>query len=288
MEPADEALAESAALAHRQAPALCRRDPTGDSCAWHHGLWPTLRALGLVTEPALHGEFLRDAFTALASPATCPRLLLCGAADHALLAQALAALGPQGAAITVLDLCETPLMLNRWYAQRAGAPISTRRSDILDYASGEPFDAICTHAFLGNFDGQQRVALMAKWRELLRPGGCVITVNRLRPGRGTGRITFGPEQVRAYRERVLKAAQSVGTALPMTAAQLAADAETYAGRQFIYPLQSVDELRALFEQGEFAIEHLSTAPLAQAARQPVDVPTMPSGDDYAHLIAVRR
>jgi SAM-dependent methyltransferase len=188
----------------------------------------------------------------------------------------------------VLDLCETPLMLNRWYAERVSAPISTCRSDILDYASGEPFDAICTHAFLGNFDPQQRVALVAKWRSLLRAGGHVITVNRLRPGRGPGRIAFGPGQVRAYHERVVQAANATARALPMSAAELAGAAETYASRQFIYPLQSADELRALFEHGGFAIEHLSTRPLAQEARLPVNVPTMPSGDDYAHLIAARR
>lgn len=289
MQSLDEALEEAALIAHRQAPALCRRDPSsGESCAWHHGLWPSLRALGLVTEPALHGEFLRRGLAALASAGARPRLLLSGAADHALLAQALAALGAGGSEVTVLDLCETPLMLNRWYAERIGETICTHRSDILDLTAAEPFDAICTHAFLGNFDGQQRVALMAKWRELLQPGGRVITVNRLRPGTEAGRITFDPEQARAYRERVLEAAQSFDGALPMTAAELAAGAEAYAARQFIYPLRSADELRALFEQGGFAIEHLSSAPLAPAARQPVNVPTMPSGDDYAHVIAVRR
>ena len=63
----DEALEEAARLAREQAPALCRRDAaTGTSCDWHHGLWPTLRLLGLATAPALHGEFLRTALAGVA------------------------------------------------------------------------------------------------------------------------------------------------------------------------------------------------------------------------------
>lgn len=286
--PADAGLAESAALAYAQAPALCRRDPaTRETCAWHHGLWPTLRLLGMATEPALHGEFLRSALAALAPAGTRPRILLSGAADHALLALALAARGARGAHLTVLDICETPLMLNRRFAQYAGADSATHRADILDFEVAEPFHAICTHAFLGNFDASRRPALVARWRALLAPGGRVVTVNRLRPGR-SGRITFDEQQVNAYRARVLHAAKSGRHALPMSLAELGGAAERYARRQFIYPLQTADELRALFEDGGFSVEHLSVAPLGAPARAGISVPTMPGADDYAHLIAVRR
>lgn len=289
MPPPDAALAESAALAWAQAPASCRRDPaTRVSCAWNHGLWPTLRLLGLVTEPALHGEFLRDALAALAAGERAPRILLSGAADHALLEQVLAARGAQGARITVLDICETPLLVNRWFAQQAGAQIATRRADILEFADGEPFDAICTHAFLGNFDATRRAALVAKWRALLRPGGRVITVNRLRPGRGPGTVAFSADQVRAYRERALRAAQGREHALAMSTTALASATDDYASRQFVHPVQSADEVRALFEGGGFAIEQLSVAPLGSRAGAQINVPTVPGGDDYAHLIAARR
>ena len=155
----DEALEEAARLARDEAPSLCRADAAGGTCAWHHGLWPTLRLLGLVTEPALHGEFLRGALAAVAGKA--PRVLLSGAADHALLAQVLAAFASRTLRITVLDICETPLLLNRWYAGRAGVAIETCRSDILDYAAPRAFDAICTHAFLGNFDAARARAFAA-------------------------------------------------------------------------------------------------------------------------------
>ena len=47
-------------------------------------------------------------------------------------------------------------------------------------------------------------------------------------------------------------------------------------------------MRALFEGGGFAIEQLSVAPLGSRAGAQINVPTVPGGDDYAHLIAARR
>lgn len=278
----DEALFEAARLAREQAPALCRRTADGASCDWHHGLWPTLRLLGLVTEPALHADFLHEALAGIAGER--PRVLLSGAADHALLAQVLAAFGARLPEVTVLDICETPLLLNRWYASRAGTDVATRRADILEFETPQPFDAVCTHAFLGNFDGAQRAALAAKWHALLRPGGKVVTVNRLRPGHVAQWTAFSVEQVWAYRARVEEAAKARALQVP----RLGKAAEAYASRQTIFPLGSAAELRALFEAAGFGIEHLSVAPLPAAARQQVSAPTVPGGDNYARLIAVRR
>ena len=279
----DEALAEAAQLAREQAPALCRRDAaTGSSCDWHHGVWPTLRLLGMVTAPALHGEFLRAALAGVAAER--PRVLLSGAADHALLAQVLAAFGTRAPEVTVLDICETPLLLNRWYAERAGTRIATQRSNILEFDAPAAFDAVCTHAFLGNFDTAQRSALASKWHALLRPGGKVVTVNRLRPGHEAQWTAFSVEQVWAYRARVEEAAAARALQLP----RLGQAAERYASRQTIFPLGSAAELRALFERAGFGIEQLAVATLPAAARQQVSAPTVPGGDSYALLVAVRR
>ncbi len=279
----DEGLEEAARLARAQAPALCRRDAaTGTACDWHHGLWPTLRLLGLVTAPALHGDFLRAALAGIAGGR--PRVLLSGAADHALLAQVLAAFGARAPEVTVLDICATPLLLNRWYAERAGANIATVRSDVLDFSGQESFDVVCTHAFLGNFDAAQRTALAAKWHALLRPGGKVVTVNRLRPGHEAQWIAFSVEQVWAYRARVEDAAQARALQVP----RLGKAAETYASRQTIFPLGSAAELRALFEGAGFDIEQLTVSTLPAAVREQPSAPTVPSRDSYALLIAVRR
>jgi SAM-dependent methyltransferase len=274
-EAPDEALEEAARLAREQAPSLC------SGCDWNHGLWPTLRLLGLVTEPALHGAFLRPALAAV--PGEGPRVLLSGAADHALLAQVLAAYAGRSPRITVLDICETPLMLNRWYAGRRGVAIETQRSDILDYEAAGAFDVVCTHAFLGNFDPPKRAALMRKWHSLLQPGGKVITVNRLRPGREPQWVAFSVDQVWAYRARVEEAARARGLQVP----GLGRAAEAYAGRQAMFPLGSAMELGALLREAAFEVERMAVAPLASAKRQQVSLPTVPGSDDYVLLIAVR-
>src|SRR5688572_27639449 len=108
----DEPLAESAPLARKLAPSLCAVDPrTGERCDWQHGLWQTLRLLGLITTPVHHAEFFRGAFAGLEDGA---RILVSGTADYAMLAQVIAV--SREAKITVLDVCGTSVELNRWYA----------------------------------------------------------------------------------------------------------------------------------------------------------------------------
>ncbi|HUJ85933.1 MAG TPA: class I SAM-dependent methyltransferase [Burkholderiales bacterium] len=284
----DEALAESAPLARRLAPRLCRVDPgAGTSCAWNHGLWQTLRLLGLATTPALHAEFFRAALGSLPQQQAPLSLLISGSADYSMLAVALGAVGAD-AEPTVLDICDTPLMLNRWYAERVGRPIETCRSDIFDYAPARRFDAICTHAFLGMFPSERRPALIAKWRELLRPGGAAITVNRLRPAHAGARVEFDAAQARAFAATARARAAELGDALGVDPDALAREAETYAARQCAYPVRSAPELRALFEGAGFAVARLECAPLAPALRSGVSAPTVPGDAEYAQIVALRR
>src|SRR6185369_1501384 len=110
--------------------------------------------------------------------------------------------------ITIVDQCETPLMLNRWYAERAALAITTTRSNLLQYATSTPFDLICTHSLLSELPPARRPALLANWRTLLRPGGCVVTVNRLRPDGGSMPIGFTPDQAAAFVAAVRAKAQT--------------------------------------------------------------------------------
>ena len=290
MDGLDEPLALSAPIARRLAPSLCRRDPaTGDSCAWNHGLWQILRLLGLVVTPVHHAEFFRDALFALTDPGRPIRILVSGSADYAMLAQVLCAARAQREAlqVTVLDVCETPLMLNRWYAEHASCPVQTACSDILDYEPAEQFDAVCTHSFLAMFPHERRPDLLAKWSELLRPGGVAITVNRLRPGYSAGHAGFSAEEARTYGDLVRARAAALPAALQLEPGQLALEAATYASRLRTYPLASAGELRTLFEHAGFRPDHVSCAPIARDAQLAVAAPTVPGGADYARIIATR-
>src|SRR5262245_58823293 len=56
-----------------------------------------------------------------------PRVLISGAADYAMLDFVHKTLHSRGvnADVTVTDLCETPLALNRWYAERCSCRVTT-------------------------------------------------------------------------------------------------------------------------------------------------------------------
>src|SRR5882672_2854991 len=132
----EEPLLESAPLAWRLAPQLCNRDTgNGEDCSAMHGAWQYLRALGLVGSIDQRADFYREALAPVAEAATTPSILVCGAADYAMLAQIVAAFRGRNVEpdVTVIDLCETPLMLNRWYADRAACRIKTVREDVLKY-----------------------------------------------------------------------------------------------------------------------------------------------------------
>src|SRR5262245_1212203 len=151
MAPLDMLL-ESAPLARQMAPQLCRRDPaTGESCAWIHGLWQYLRLFGLASTPDQHAKFFLRALETVTGASGKPRVLVSGTADYAMLALVLKAYGKGTIRpdVTVVDQCETPLMLNRWYAERVAHAVTTHCCDILDYPERHSFDALCTHSFFG-------------------------------------------------------------------------------------------------------------------------------------------
>jgi SAM-dependent methyltransferase len=246
--------------------------------------------LGLALSPVYHQEFFQRALDRMQPRGEPLRVLVSGAADYAMLAQVVAALRRRAMPFTatVLDLCETPLALNGWYAGRVGVPIETHRGDILDYLPAEPFDGICTHSFLALFPIDRRPVLLAKWRELLRPGGLAITVNRVRPGHAAARVGFAAQEVDAYCETVRAKALAFGPSLGVDPDELAREARRYALEQRFYPLRSAGELRGLFEQAGFRVDELECAPIDPAARASGTAPTVPGTAEYLRIIATRR
>ena len=289
MRQTEEALELSAPLARRLAPQLCRRDAlSGESCAWNHGFWQYMRLLGLAIAPEHHAQFFGDALRP--HRAGSPRVLISGTSDYAMLALLLALFREHGGnpAVAVLDRCETSLMLNRWYAERVSAAIATHCGNILGFAPAAGYDLICTHGFFGYFDRGQRAALLSKWHALLRPGGQVITVNRLRTPAAPERTGFDERQTRAFLERVAAAAVPLQHVLDLQPAELALAAQAYAARQSVYTVRSLEEVRTLFERAGFVLDALYSAPISTAARHPVDAPTVPGSDEYVHVVATRR
>jgi SAM-dependent methyltransferase len=286
----EEPIVESAPLARWIAERLCRQDSATEAgCSWYHGFWQFLRVLDLVTTPAHHAGFFRDALQTALGGGSRLSVLISGAIDYSMLAHVLWACGLRGAAaeITVVDICDTPLFLNHWYARRTGTGIRTIRSNILGYQSAERYDVVCTHSFLGQFSPPERRELMAKWQQLLKPGGRAITVNRIRPRGSAGQAAFSPEQAQALREAVLRASGRLSQLVQIGAEDLARYAEAYASRRRPHPVNSREEFAALFEQAGFFVDHLSSAPVAAAHGEQLSGPTTPGGAEYAHIVACR-
>jgi hypothetical protein len=289
MSPIEEPLVESAPLSWQLAGQFCRGDPeTGETCAWNHGLWQFLRLMGLAGSAARRGAFYKNAIGTALSGIRSPRVLVSGATDYAMLALVAAALEDRlgTAAVTLVDVCETPLRLGQWYAGRAGMRLDVVQSDMLDYDPRAPFDLVCTDSFISRFPHRQWPELAAKWNAALRSGGSVATATRLRPRATADCIRFSDGEVEAFRGTVLRLAEEARGRFAIAPAELAARAERYARHQFNYPVRSREEVRALFEGAGFALR-MELLPADTGNPAGIAVPTVPHRGEFLGIVACR-
>jgi hypothetical protein len=245
-----------------------------------------LRRLGLAAEPADQRAFL---FPALADAVrrVGPRVLVSGSVDEAMaeLVVAAAAEAGRSADITVLDRCGTPLAVNDAFAAEAGAAVATIRSDIVAFRAAAPFDVIVTHSFLGSIAPPRRDELAANWFTLLRPGGCAITVARLRPA-GEARA-FSAQAGERLAAEVLRRAGDCAADIGIPPDELAAAARRYAGeRRASYPVRDLDEIVGLLADAGFRVSHaeMRATPGRVAG---IEGPGLPRSGAYAEVVAVR-
>lgn len=287
----DEPLEISAPVAWKLAARYCRLDPaTGVTCAWNHGLWQLLRLMGIAGTAARRGEFYRREMRKAAANKSELDILVSGASDYAMLVQiAREFAGLQTRpVITVLDICETPLRLNRWYAERSELPIKTVQSDFLDYAPDQGFDLICADSFIGRFPHEQWPRIAERFHALLQPGGRLLTASRLRTAVASPRITFPADHVAAFRDTVRANMLQAGAPAGFDIERVTAAAEQYARLQVNYPLHAEARLLAPLEQAGFRIEsrehHVHTAGKIEG----IHAPSVAAASTFLQVVAVRR
>lgn len=283
----DEPLAQSAPIAFRLAHEHCTEGPTG--CRAYHSMWQYFRLIGLISTIRTNSAFLMETLQRLAHPATCRRVLISATADYGMLAHLVHAYrrAPVEPDITVVDLCETPLALNRWYAEQYATEIRTCRSDIRHYRNDEPFDLICTHSFLGRLTPQMRSEVVGAWRALLHPGGRVVTAARVRHGVQEV-IHFSEQEVQDFHDRALALARSFEPPLDLPPEQIAEAARHYAATKESRSFGSIEALRACFEDHGFGLEQFDSG--GEAERR-IDRPSGPSRgwkSERIRIAAVRR
>jgi len=244
-----EPLAESADIAAGLAARLCP-----DDCRAYHGMWQYFRLVGLIGTIGSDGRFLMDTFERLAGNGV-RRVLIAGSADYGMLAHLLSAYRRAGRVpdVTVLDRCETPLALNRWYAEHEGLGIRTVRADIHEYAADVPFDLVCTHSFLAALDPACRPSAVRAWHAALRPGGWLVTAARVRHGAPDTPLRFPEAEIAAFRARALALAGDWSGRLALTPDEIADAAGRYARNKLLFGIKSPDVLRDLICRAGFEL-----------------------------------
>ena len=267
-----------ARIAWEEAPRLCEPD-----CRAYHRAWPLIRRLGLGAGPEGQGDFLGPAVAdCLAHGGS--DVLVSGAADEALV-RLVAEAASRPPAFTVLDRCATPLRLNAEYARRAGLSLSTVRSDILDYLPGRRFDLIVTHSFLTSFAPASLARLMGRWFELLRPGGRVVTVVRVRPDGAARRFTA--EGAGRLAEEVQLRAPACPAAAAIPADRLADAVHRYAtSRPGSHPFRALEEVTTPFLAAGFGLREASLQDAIPRVRG-IEGPGLARDGSYACVIAAR-
>lgn len=242
----DEPLGESAPIAWREAPLRC-----AGSCMAYHRVWQYLRWLGFISSIRTNSEFLSRTFQSLAPGH--PRVLVSGTADYGMLAHLHHAYASRPLEAAIVDLCPTPLLLNAWYADRVGRRVVTTRSDILDYGSDTPFDLIATHNFIGRFEPAARRRLASTWHRLLRPGGVIVTTQRVRPSSPQTATPYTDEAAAALATRAERAALRAG--LPPGDARMFHECvRAYALRKATTAIRSTTEITDVLSSCGFDVE----------------------------------
>jgi SAM-dependent methyltransferase len=287
----EEPLASSAHLARLVAPGLCHRDPvSGDDCSDVHRAWLYFRIFDVVPSPQRNPAFFQDALRQLARDGAYGRVLISGSCDYAMLAHLLHAYEVEGADadVTLVDLCPTPQYLCNWYAKWVGHPLKSQVSDILTYTNDRPFDAICTHSFLYNFRPSQRKHVIAKWHELLRPGGKLVTSARISGTRSETSLSWDQDQRQAFRDRIYKDAVKWQGLLAIDPEEIAEDAAIFASRPGrSYGIESREELADLFENGGFALDTLDLVEWGGNMDRRQVGPGTNRPATYAHIVVSR-
>ncbi len=240
--------------------------------------------MDLAASPRHHATFFPQALKILRHGRDSLRILVSGAADYSILAHVWHACQKSGitANITVTDICDTPLELNEWYAGRAGIKIRTLRADILDYRPETPFDIICSHSFLGQFDAARRTRIVSHWHRLLAQGGAVLTTNRIRAETLHEPVKFSEPQTRDFLKTVSARANCSGADLD----RLLERARLYARRLHAYAISESD-LISLFTDLGYRITDQSVVNSAGSTTNQIRGLAIPAEARHACIIATR-
>lgn len=260
--PGADDLADMCALALSNASSTCTPE-----CHAYHAVWGLLRLFGNLPGVGLDHAFLLSAIGGAVRDGA-RRVLISGSADHGVLSYVLAVFDDMGETpdVTVIDLCPTPLLTCTAYAARKGHVIRTEAVDATQF-SAPAFDLIIAHNFLNFFSPDDRFGLIRHWRDLLVPGGTVISVSTIKPGAPPRSRRFEEDKALALCDSMARARAASDHTDLIDEATMRALTLDYARRRISWNIASEDELFAPFRGAGFEID------LKQAYKIPENTPT---------------
>lgn len=276
-------LAKSAPLALAKSQSLCtspegdEKSTGGENCAWLHGSHQYLLLLGLAATPVRNLAFYRQEIQRAACESGARRILIAGCCDYMMLAIVLDAYGALGIVpdITVVDRCNTPLYLCRWYADLQGHAVTTLQSSFLTYEPDEPFDLVSTDGLISNFWPELRADLVSAWHKVLKPGGFVVTTNNIQPGKWGGKTRNNPETVEAICRKAVRLHAALPVQFDLPDPALCALTRDYVAHPTAPAVRSVEEFTAVFRPDLFAIDLLDVSE--------IDGLTFKDSDETGHI-----
>jgi hypothetical protein len=236
---------------------LCKGNHVNSkNCRWYHSVWQYFRILDLVSTPTWHADFYFEQIYKSINKNKLTTILISGTADYSMLAHVFWAtkdIPSDKIKIVVLDLCETPLFLCKWYASSINRNVETISQDIFKYNPKYLFDIIVTDAFLTRFSFEQRKSILEKWYSLLLVGGTVITTVRM-GGTSSGIARRGSQyQTEQFVKNIRATGRQWKDFLPIALEELEKHGKYYAENMISYSAGNKKDIINLFEETKFSI-----------------------------------
>ena len=218
----------------------------------------------MVSTPSWHDEFYIREISDVLSGLAQAEILISGAADYSTLAYAVHCANNVGipTGYTVLDLCDTPLFMCRWYAKRNNVIINTLKSNIFNFQKNDFFDSIITDAFLTRFGKEKMSEVLKIWHGALKNGGYVVTTVRIHDENHVCPDTPSSTDIEQFKQKAYHRAKILGKHMNYSPCEIADMAEVYAARMRSNNLGSKENVMKSFEENGFHIEHIEDVEVA--------------------------
>ncbi len=218
-----------------------------DNCRWYHGSWCLLKCLDLVTGAVLFYKFYRREIGSL----SVERVAVVGTAGIST-PILLSELQPR-VKLDVIDICPTPLKACELYAKEHGLEWNFMQKNMMDgFEPIELYDLVVNDAFLTLFRDEDKPTVLQNIAKLLKPKGNYITT--LRKGSYEGEIyKSGKETQDRFIHNALNRSQKL---FPEFKKFIEKKATEYTHNITNYPMDSIENVRKLFELNGFKILHI--------------------------------